>query len=363
VIDSAGGTGSTMVEFTEVAGEGENGELLAECSLAVGTHYEITAPLPGDYPVAIVAGDPVMVTVEGTDPDDGSSPTDTLTCTYTDSANSDPGMTVTYPLVLDVGGGSARFQVSKAFTDGYDDDVLVRITCDDGLPLQNDKVISPGNPVTFVVTDFEAGAMNCTVTEGDAAGYLATYSAGGDSQSVDDNLDAPGCHFIGVGSGDENTCAVTNTPAPVDVRINKQWFIDGAVGDDVIPFAELTLFCDSPIVDGQHEYGDMPVDQELFINGGNWYKEFEGIGDQTYTAQVIPKRPSTRCWVVEGDQPSGVETENGCKNIVVSVGNGDTCTITNTVFFEGIPTLSQYGLALMALLMLGMGMVGFRRFA
>ncbi|MBT8052804.1 MAG: IPTL-CTERM sorting domain-containing protein, partial [Xanthomonadales bacterium] len=27
------------------------------------------------------------------------------------------------------------------------------------------------------------------------------------------------------------------------------------------------------------------------------------------------------------------------------------------------PTLSQYGLALMALLMLGVGMVGFRRFA
>ena len=33
-----------------------------------------------------------------------------------------------------------------------------------------------------------------------------------------------------------------------------------------------------------------------------------------------------------------------------------------TVFFEGIPTLSQYGLALMALLMLGIGFVGMRRF-
>jgi hypothetical protein len=32
------------------------------------------------------------------------------------------------------------------------------------------------------------------------------------------------------------------------------------------------------------------------------------------------------------------------------------------VFFEGIPTLSQYGMAIMALLMLGVGFVGFRRF-
>jgi hypothetical protein len=32
------------------------------------------------------------------------------------------------------------------------------------------------------------------------------------------------------------------------------------------------------------------------------------------------------------------------------------------VFFEGIPTLSPRGLALMALLMLGAGFVGLRRF-
>ena len=46
----------------------------------------------------------------------------------------------------------------------------------------------------------------------------------------------------------------------------------------------------------------------------------------------------------------------------VSVGSGDSCVMTNTVFFEGIPTLNQYGMAIMALLMLGMGFVGFRRF-
>ena len=49
--------------------------------------------------------------------------------------------------------------------------------------------------------------------------------------------------------------------------------------------------------------------------------------------------------------------------MVVSAGNPDSCRIINTVFFEGIPTLSQWGMALLALLMLGVGMVGFRRFA
>jgi len=46
------------------------------------------------------------------------------------------------------------------------------------------------------------------------------------------------------------------------------------------------------------------------------------------------------------------------------VGHMITCTVTNTfVFFEGIPVLNRYGLALLVLLMLGIGVIGFRRFS
>lgn len=60
---------------------------------------------------------------------------------------------------------------------------------------------------------------------------------------------------------------------------------------------------------------------------------------------------------------NAVEVDNGCTNLTVSVGQGAACTVTNTVFFEGIPTLSQYSMAILALLMLGIGVIGFRRFA
>ncbi|MBT8048950.1 MAG: IPTL-CTERM sorting domain-containing protein, partial [Gammaproteobacteria bacterium] len=61
---------------------------------------------------------------------------------------------------------------------------------------------------------------------------------------------------------------------------------------------------------------------------------------------------------------SEVETTDDCEpRMLVEAAGSNGCEINNTVFFEGIPTLSQYGLALMALLMLGVGMVGFRRFA
>jgi len=61
---------------------------------------------------------------------------------------------------------------------------------------------------------------------------------------------------------------------------------------------------------------------------------------------------------------SGVEgtASDACGDADLDAGDSATCTFTNTVFFEGIPTLGQYGLAVLALLMLGAGFIGFRRF-
>ena len=90
---------------------------------------------------------------------------------------------------------------------------------------------------------------------------------------------------------------------------------------------------------------------------------FNGEGSDTFHAQVLPDYPFSNCWVVERVFDDSVETENDCDNMTVSAGNGANCLITNTVFFEGVPTLSQFGLAILALLMLGVGLGGFRRYA
>jgi hypothetical protein len=59
--------------------------------------------------------------------------------------------------------------------------------------------------------------------------------------------------------------------------------------------------------------------------------------------------------------PSVVEADSSdCARVPLLP--GADCTLVNTLFYEGIPTLSQYGQALMALLMLGIGFVGLRRF-
>ena len=55
--------------------------------------------------------------------------------------------------------------------------------------------------------------------------------------------------------------------------------------------------------------------------------------------------------------------DSDCANLPIGIAEGNSCTIYNTVFFEGIPALNQYGMLLLALLMLGVGVVGFRRFS
>jgi hypothetical protein len=60
---------------------------------------------------------------------------------------------------------------------------------------------------------------------------------------------------------------------------------------------------------------------------------------------------------------SAVEAQSTCSN-PVAINLGDVrrnCLVTNTVFFEGIPTLNQYGLVLISALMLLTGLIAARR--
>jgi hypothetical protein len=72
---------------------------------------------------------------------------------------------------------------------------------------------------------------------------------------------------------------------------------------------------------------------------------------------------SVACSAAQTITESGVETESDCQVRLLEAGSSDSCTFVNTVFFEGIPMLGDRGLAILALLMLGMGIVGVRRFA
>ncbi|MEJ8569117.1 IPTL-CTERM sorting domain-containing protein [Elongatibacter sediminis] len=270
----------------------------------------------------------------------------------------------------------ATFEVTKDFSDDNPGEVDVTISCNTGLPLEQTKAISEEEGVVFVVTDFDGGELDCEITETVPAGYEVEYDNG-------DTVTDVSCAHEDVADGSDFTCAITNTPAPVDIVIEKEWVFEGSTGPEGVDTDYwLTLWCDAEIVNGV-DTGDfveapavpgpkgpggcglVQLTQESgqFIgNYHNWCQSFYGDSSAVFNAQVIPEYPDSHCYVTESVFDGAVEVDNGCDDLTVSAGQGASCTITNSVFYEGIPTLSQYGMALLALLMLGVGFVGLRRF-
>jgi len=247
----------------------------------------------------------------------------------------------------------ATFEVTKVFADGNNvDEVTVSIDCNTGIILDQDKVLEDGETVEFVVTAFTSGSLNCEIEEGDVTdGYSADYEGNG----VDD-----GCSWTAIADGTEGECTITNIPDEVDIDVTKVWNIEGDNNNVNLDYS-LTAYCNNRF--------KMPkqVSDDADDVSGHYYKKIgsdkgEGPGTEEHTFSFRPGFPSSSCYVDERVYDSAIEVDNGCQDLVLSAGGSASCTITNTVFFEGIPTLSQYGMAIMALLMLGVGFVGFRRF-
>ncbi len=254
--------------------------------------------------------------------------------------------------------GTLRFNVTKTFTDGSEGDVEVMLSCNSGLPLEQSATISGGDPagVTFVLTEVLT-AVDCEVTEtGSPDGYVAVLNGGF------------GCAWSPV-TEELSTCSVQNRPVPGTFIVNKVWEVTEEVGgDEILRVAEVTIICDAEILGGYQEFDDddseseKPRDVPMPYEYDEWMLDGTIIGDGSLVAIVDTSMGPVMCGAEETSYQSGVESTDDCGLREIDAGETSECTIINTVFFEGIPSLNQYGLAIMALLMLGLGMVGFRRF-
>jgi hypothetical protein len=247
----------------------------------------------------------------------------------------------------------ATFNVAKFFSDDNPTPVEVTISCTTGLPLEQTKLISQGGPVEFVVVDFDGGEMDCDITEAVPPGYSENYESNG---GVDSDNQVAACRYEDVSFGGNFICVISNTLEQVRVDVRKLWYDDHPEFNRPM-FARARWNCES---------GNYFVDEpEFFGCEGDVCGSLQFYGaDSTDSFYVYPHwNGSTYCWVDEHVFESGVVSDAGdCSSLIVSPGAGNACTITNTRFYEGIPTLSQYGLATLALLMLGVGLIGFRRF-
>ena len=241
--------------------------------------------------------------------------------------------------------------MTKDFSDDSTGEVEILITCNTGLPLTQTFTLVEGGIVNFVVDSFEPGSMDCRIEEADddtpyEPGYVAGATTG---EAGDIRSEEEGCYFDAIVGG-QFTCDITNTAENAMFTVYKVWDITNLNGDDFPRLADVTIFCNNEMTPGAED-----------DEGYSYSTTLEG--DDSVTVSVDTTLRSAECSAQEAPQPSGVESEDDCDERTIEAGGSSSCTFTNSVFFEGIPTLSQYGLAIMALLMLGVGMVGFRRFS
>ncbi len=237
----------------------------------------------------------------------------------------------------------AQFSVTKDFVDDNPSSVKVMLDCNTGLLLDQSKVITEAQGVVFVVTEFDSGELDCSVTEEDAFGYVPEYDDG-------TSINAIACDFTNLQSGAEVSCQITNTPAPVTVTVNKSWqYPDNGNSGAIDTSYELFLECDTLI-----EGGDP-------IGGGSYRAHVQGEGDQSFDFTVYPVYSGNVCQATETVYDNAVEPDNSdCQDIVIGLGQGAECTIVNTVFFEGIPTLNRFGAIALVVLLLALGLTGLR---
>lgn len=256
-------------------------------------------------------------------------------------------------------GDIAEFFVQKRFNDSNDEDAVeLKIKCTSGFPLENSITVTPNAgdfgsyEVRFVVRNFNDGALNCEVWEETPVGYQADYDCQSGSSCSTGEGTGP-CTFEAVSNGQQNLCLIQNYVEPVNLVVTKQWEYDPA--DTVVDDSAVVELNCLNVFDGD---GDAMPDNIM-----HWAWLLDG-NPASQTAKVYPDfSGKTFCWTTEAPVSSAVESENSCETpFPVKVGDTElNCTVTNTVFFEGIPSLNQYGLVLFTALMLLTGMVAVRR--
>jgi hypothetical protein len=243
--------------------------------------------------------------------------------------------------------GAGRFTVIKDFSDDNTATVDVTISCNTGLPLTQEFAISEGNQVTFIVESYEAGEMDCVITEEVPEGYTPSYFNG-------DINSAESCVFEEVGAGANHVCFIYNELDPVTVTVTKEW--NGVTEEDGISLLATAHW------ECRNVLEEPDSDELSTVSGG---LSFEGELDVEVISDLYPDYGgSSYCTVTELLLDSAAESDDSdCADLPIEIAQGNSCTIYNTVFFEGIPTMNRYGMLLLALLMLGVGVIGFRRFS
>jgi hypothetical protein len=229
----------------------------------------------------------------------------------------------------------SSISIKAEFDGSYLGEVEVKVLCSTGSLLENTFILGPGETLNMAPAVFTPGRTFCQVRVNPPLGYSVAYSAGSPGKYV---ADRNGCQFSPLEPGHDNSCTIEVTQDPVALIVYKEWIGGSGADEDV----QVTLDCES---------GEWPG--PININEGrpgSW--QIRNIDPEGILCNVSED-------VRDNFRPDIID----CQGLLVLPGKGEECTLINTKIVKHIEMLNRYGLVIMILLVLGIGLAAVRRFS
>lgn len=232
----------------------------------------------------------------------------------------------------------ASFTVDSRLGESAADGLQVHLECRSaatGVPLAMESAWLPRDGTTvFEVPVRQDEEGSCTVTAEAPPGVEMHFR--GDGGSLVDIAD-DGCHFSGVQPGHANFCQIQVSSLATSITVFKKWI--GATREE--PDVQIELVC----------AGERIQDARSINAGkpGGWSLDLtdpEGV----------------RCDVFETAREEFIPDAEDCRDILVLPGSQEECTMVNTKVVKMIEMLNRYGLVIMILVFMVVGMIAARRF-
>ncbi len=227
----------------------------------------------------------------------------------------------------------ARFTVDARVDHAILAKLDVRLSCDSASPPQQEVTLDFDGTHEFAVRIEDGGKASCTLVALLPTGQNVTYV--GDGGSVTE-LDDQGCHFTGVSAGHSNFCQVHVEKKATQLTVYKKWV--GGAGEE--PNIKINLVCNG-----------MPQGGPLWINSD---------APQTWELEASDSN-GMRCSVNEKELDTFRADQGDCANLLIMPGTHEECTLVNTKVVKRIEMLNRYGLGVMILVMLGVGLLAIKR--
>ena len=255
---------------------------------------------------------PAVFTVTGSLPGATCTATETVPAGYTANQTGCVGVAVGGSCTITNTLNSATVTVNKDFIPNSAAPVSVALNCTSGSVTQTPLNASEGAPAVFTVTGSLPGAT-CTATETVPAGYTANQT---------------GCVGVAVGG----SCTITNTIAPTTVTVN--YFSVPSCGASLL----VSLICTAGSV----------TQTPLTVSEG-----------APAVFEVTGFTPGATC-TATAPVPTGCTAKSNCQNVPV----GGSCDIRESIPVIAevpVPTLSEWLIMLLGLMVVGTGWLALRR--